>query len=415
MQDESLSIVNIQSPIHRQGTTEQRRLVFFYPTRFHLFDQLDTQAFSNEEFKIYSIYPPRYFRVGRFEALAPRNHTLWGALGLRGFMALAAHLRAPAAIIRLLRGWYLRTAAAEFSWRTRNTPPAVVVASAGYLGDRLDLLRRAGHRVVSNHGSLYEPWVHAQMAALGEAARDQTANWAHAELVARMDREFETADSILLCSPTARDSFPERFRARVRVVPLGAPQWGETAALPTRGTVYLHVSNLSFSKNCTAIVDAFDRIRCPGDQLVLVGPLPQDPVLRRRLDAPSSGVEWRGRQDRAGVAAAMAEADIFVHPSFADGWGMVITEALATGLPVIASPQTGAASYYAPSNPKTVTLVDPTDTGAIAMAMREMSKRLAETPELMPQPPMSWNDSAEVLRDALEPLRDAAPTPDAPA
>jgi glycosyltransferase involved in cell wall biosynthesis len=42
-------------------------------------------------------------------------------------------------------------------------------------------------------------------------------------------------------------------------------------------------------------------------------------------------------------AKYFVETDVFVHPARHDGWGVVIQEAMAAGLPVIATRQTGAA------------------------------------------------------------------------
>ena len=44
-----------------------------------------------------------------------------------------------------------------------------------------------------------------------------------------------------------------------------------------------------------------------------------------------------------------AEASVFVLPSLADGFGMVISEAMSRGLPVIATENTGAADVIEPS------------------------------------------------------------------
>lgn len=405
MQVGDQTLMGSPSPCQKENVEIARRMLFFYPTRFHIFDQLDTPVFENVEFEIYSVYPQRFFREGRFKGLRRRNHTLWGALGLRCIIALGSRLRVSPSIMRFLRSWYFKVASAEFAWRTRSKAPALIVGSSGYLGHWLNRMCKRGHRVIVNHGSLYEPWVRAQMTSLGNATNDQTANWSHSALISRMDREFESAEKIIVCSPTARESFPQKIRERVLVVPLGAPLLQHRRGLRGEGANFLHVSNLSFSKNCISVLDAFEKIRTPKDRLILVGPAPKDAALRRRLENTPSGVEWRGRQNRIGVSDAMAEADILVHPSFADGWGMVITEALGSGLCIIASPQTGAATYYAPLNPRTITLVDPTNVNDIARSMREMAERLSQSPDLVPYPPMSWDESAKKLLEALEPLR----------
>lgn len=391
-----------------------RPLVFFYPTRFHIFDQLNTASFAKDDFELYTIYPPRYFRAGRFASLAARNRTLWFGLTMQGLLRFARKMQGGSKVARLIRSWYIRVTSAEFVWRLRAMRPSLVITSAGYLGANVERLQGAGHLVCTIHGSLYEPWVRERMSSLFGASREDGANWAHTELIMRMEREFEMADRVIVCSPTARESFPEKFQDRITVVPLGAPSPLEakrSAPLyhPT-GTTYLHISNLSFGKNVTGVLNAFAQIRRPQDRLIIGGPAPHDRALLRRLADPEPGVQWLGRLDRVGVAQAMAKADIFVHPSFADGWGMVITEALAAGLPIIASSDTGAASYYAPLNPKEIILVDPTSIDEISDAMSKMSERITSERELVPQSPMSWEASSLQLLKALSPLRAMAPS-----
>ena len=394
---------------------DERPLIFFFPTRFHIFDQLETEAFENVDFQIYSIYPPRYFRSGRFAMLKQHNRTLWLGLILRGLMRTAGKLGVNARIARRLRSLYIAGCALEFRIRTRRYKPSLIVASAGYLGRLVNVLRLEGHKIVVNHGSLYEPYERKQMQnQFGLRATDDTANWAHLGLIARMELEFATANAIILCSPTALATFPKIIQPRIHVVPLGSPDILEKRRPiglrhRSKGVTFLHISNLSLRKNVSNVLDAFAQVRNGADRLVIGGPTPHDPNLRRRIASPEPGVTWLGRLHREDVLNSMYGADIFVHPSFADGWGMVITEALAAGLPVISSPLTGAASYYAGQSPEgaePVVLVDPTSSSDIARGMSEMRTTLLTCLAFTPIVPKSWNDSAMALQSALAILRD---------
>ncbi len=96
--------------------------------------------------------------------------------------------------------------------------------------------------------------------------------------------------------------------------------------------VFLCVGRVAVEKNLEAFLD----LDLPGSKLV-VGDGPARAALARKYpDAIFSGA----RQGEA-LAEAYAGADIFVFPSKTDTFGLVLLEALASGLPVAAFPVTG--------------------------------------------------------------------------
>jgi glycosyltransferase involved in cell wall biosynthesis len=94
----------------------------------------------------------------------------------------------------------------------------------------------------------------------------------------------------------------------------------------------LSVGRVSYEKN----VEDFLKARTPGTK-VIVGDGPARPELQARYpDAVFLGM-LKGET----LAAVYADADLFVFPSRTDTFGIVIIEALASGLPVAAYPVTG--------------------------------------------------------------------------
>jgi UDP-glucose:(heptosyl)LPS alpha-1,3-glucosyltransferase len=94
-----------------------------------------------------------------------------------------------------------------------------------------------------------------------------------------------------------------------------------------------------------------------------------DPALARRWSA-AAGLEPRLHLlgHRRDVAALYAAADFLVLPSVYEPFGMVVTEAMASGLPVVASADAGASELIT-DGASGILVADPTDAPAFASAM----------------------------------------------
>ena len=98
--------------------------------------------------------------------------------------------------------------------------------------------------------------------------------------------------------------------------------------------VTLYVGRLAAEKNLELVFRAFDAMRSaePGCRLVLVGDGPERATWQaRRPDAV-----FCGTQVGEALAAHYASADIFLFPSLTETWGNVTSEAMASGLAVVA-------------------------------------------------------------------------------
>lgn len=118
----------------------------------------------------------------------------------------------------------------------------------------------------------------------------------------------------------------ELFRPR----PEARGEAGPFADLPR--PVFLYVGRVAVEKNIQAFLD----LDLPGSKVVVGdGPLLED--LRRR----HAGVRFVGAKFAEDLAVHYAAADCFVFPSRTDTFGLVLLEALASGLPVAAYPVPG--------------------------------------------------------------------------
>ena len=98
------------------------------------------------------------------------------------------------------------------------------------------------------------------------------------------------------------------------------------------GAVFLYVGRVSIEKNLRAFLD----LDLPGKK-VIVGSGPQLAVLKTAY----ADAVFTGPLFGEALAEAFASSDVFVFPSRTDTYGVVLLEALASGVPVAAFPVTG--------------------------------------------------------------------------
>jgi glycogen(starch) synthase len=129
-----------------------------------------------------------------------------------------------------------------------------------------------------------------------------------------------------------------------------------------------YVGRLAPQKRPDLLVEAFGRMRTTAS-LVLVGDGP-DRALVRRVVAASAGrdrITEVGFVDHTRVPAVLASLDVLALPSAYEEMGSVLTEAMASGLPVVASDVGGIPEVV--RDGETGLLVPPGDVDALARAL----------------------------------------------
>jgi glycosyltransferase involved in cell wall biosynthesis len=137
---------------------------------------------------------------------------------------------------------------------------------------------------------------------------------------------------------------------RIAVCPPGAPDWAPRAAAPTDGYL-LYFGTLEPRKNVGALLDAYEHLLTgstgagrlqPGDipDLVLAGSATDAarPWLNRIAHPPFKGrVRHIGYVEPADRRDLYAGARVLVQPSFEEGFGLPVLEAMTLGVPVVAA------------------------------------------------------------------------------
>ena len=156
---------------------------------------------------------------------------------------------------------------------------------------------------------------------------------------------------------------------------------GVSPAPPAQGTerggALLSVAVLGPHKGQDVLVEALTRLADREWTCVCAGALDRDPdfvhTLRARIDTAglSDRIQLPGPQTGAALDALYASADLLVHPSLGETYGMVAAEALARGIPVLATTAKGLPDAVGRTAAGTVPglLIPPDDPDALAGAL----------------------------------------------
>jgi len=196
---------------------------------------------------------------------------------------------------------------------------------------------------------------------------------------------------------------------KIYVVPLGAPPPASEVELATMaphtrdGTLsVLWAGNFSLGKGAQYFLEAWRQLDATTKARALVfGAIS---VPKGMLSNLPTGITFCGSVPQPELFAAYAAADVLVCPSLSDGFGMVVTEALSRGLPVICTDQVGAADLI--QHEVNGLVVAAADTNALVDALRwclDNRHKLAEMRHaaLESARQYQWSDYRVALRAAF--------------
>lgn len=205
-------------------------------------------------------------------------------------------------------------------------PDAIHISTEGGLGILVRrFCRRAGWRFTTSYHTRFPEYLH-RLVGFPEAITYRLLHWFHGQ-----------SSGMMVATPSLEKELKERgFKAPMR-------RWSRGVDLTVfrprpkietgyKRPILLYVGRVSHEKG----IDEFLKLQLPGTKFV-VG----DGPARAELQAAYPDAVFLGYKKGSALGEVYAAADLFVFPSKTDTFGVVIIEALASGLPVAAYPVTG--------------------------------------------------------------------------
>ena len=216
----------------------------------------------------------------------------------------------------------------------------------------MQTVRRKGALIVIESGSSH---IQEQQRLLEEEYKKWGVNFTpiHPKVIDKMTREYALADYIMTLSTASRHSFvrygiPEH---KVLQAPCGVDveyflprHENHSKKILNEKFRVIFVGLINIRKGIPYLLDAWNKLNLPEEstELVLVGSLQKDMAQLLPKLSIKKNIIFYGSTNRETLKKLYYQSSVFVLPSVEDGFGMVMGEAMASGLPVICTTNTGA-------------------------------------------------------------------------
>jgi glycosyltransferase involved in cell wall biosynthesis len=340
--------------------TRRLRIAIATAGRFHVLDLARELAALGYLVDFYSYVPKT--RASRF-GLPPACHRSLLPLALP---ALAMELLVPALILPSVREWFLYKSLNQAVIMRLRICDLFIGMSGIYLEAARFARRRFGAAIWLERGSRHILSQDEILASIPGARRPST-------LV--IDRElagYALADRIVIPSLHVAESFCRDSAAHAKL--FMNPYGVDLAMFPSAQQRHsdkvlslLFVGTWSLQKGCDLLVAAVERT--PRVRLVHVGSIDRD--LAFPIDDPR--FVHIDSVPQSQLRRFYSEADAFILASRQDGFGIVLAQALASGLPVICTDRTGGADLaHTPALARRIKLVPSDNLAALVAAISEL-------------------------------------------
>lgn len=299
-------------------------------------------------------------------------------------------------VVRRLRDWQTFFSDTHFdSYVAKRLPQAEVFQGmTGQCAQSLVAARKSGSRtlldVVTTH--VEDFGLHQDVECASFGVRPPI----NRRLRTLILQEYERADLIRVMSKHAAESFLTRgfSTERLMVLPpaINLEEFAEAQFDGPKFTVSF-VGLIEPWKGFRYLIDAFNALNLPDSELIFWGGTGARPISQYMQDqiARNPAISVRSVDVRSSYEKVYARSSVLVHPSLADGFGFVVAEAMASGIPVIVTPNTGASQLVVDGHNGYIVPVRDSE------AIRDRLAHLADYPALLREMGHAARETAKSL------------------
>ncbi|MHB1843357.1 MAG: glycosyltransferase family 4 protein [Deltaproteobacteria bacterium] len=230
-------------------------------------------------------------------------------------------------------------------WAARNLPESdIVVAWSGFGLRTLKQAKERGALAFLERGSTH---IQEQQRLLSEeyARHGLASTVVDPRSVEKELEEYALADWIVVPTEYCARTFRERGCSNVLVVPYGA-DIGQFQPIPKEDDCFrvVFAGGVTFRKGVPYLIEALDLLGSAKVEVWFAGGVDPAIIRMRHLGLDRPNIRLLGAVPHAELPRFYSRGSVFVLPSIEEGLPLAMLEAMAMGLPIIASEATGAAS-----------------------------------------------------------------------
>ena len=312
--------------------------------RFHIFDQARELNRCGVLYRLINDYPKwatRRWGISDDKTVSLVANGLLGRLARGTSRCLS--VRQQSTLVQRHHDWFSRRIAKHLS-----PDSDIFIGLSSFCLEALQYARREGMMTIVDHGSLH---MKTERRLLNEECErwgfplvpELPPDW----LVDKEDSEFQEADHIFVLSQAAKRSMVENgiHGEKVFINPCGV-DLSIFHKSEKHDCVFrvIQCGGIHPRKGVHYLLKAFTELKLPNSELWFVGGGIEHSVLRPFIEQyRADNIRFLGPVPQGKLPAVYSQGSLFVLASLADGFGMVVPQAMACGLPVIVTENVGAA------------------------------------------------------------------------